>query len=554
MSSDHGKKSSDKVLSDKSKKGVERREFLKGAAAVAGAAMLGPSIIACSDDDAGPTYGGETNGTLRPMRRDGSSPLDYIEHVVILQMENRSFDHYFASLAIEEGRTDILAMSADASNDMRDGTTIKTFRMGEEAYLIDPDPPHMWGQCHDQWKNGTNEGFVSEYEKVMDADLETLMKRTERQHIRAKWGLRPQDPGYDEKYAEEYPVDFDTRYDEQYAKRLGWVMGYHGREDLPALYTLADHFTLCDQWYCSVLGPTWPNRNYSLAATSMGVKSNGTTLSARTPYYSMVNDHGYSVGLYAYRPSFYFGLTVLDFLNEPTDSKRPGLGLRAEPLQEFFEDCEQGTLSNVSIVEPDYALNDDHPPQDIRLGESFIASVYEALRKSPQWDRTLLVIYYDEHGGFYDHVIPPTVENDDFASEGFDQLGFRVPGLLVGPLVKPGYVMKNPVDHASVPGLISRIFDVDHVNKRSETAGTFEDAFDIERIDAKNREAPPVIGNIEIPHAKVRQALNKPYGQPELYHYCRKIHGQDLPSMDEQLQEAEDYFRQLDRMRVARVI
>lgn len=530
MSSDHDK---NKKLSIK-KKGVERRDFLKGAAAVAGAAMLGPSITACSDDEEGTTYGGETNGTLRPMRRDGSSPLDYIEHVVILQMENRSFDHYFASLALDEGRTDVRAMPADSRNLMDDGTPIDISAIGEEAYLIDPDPPHMWGQCHDQWNGGANDGFVTEYQKVMEDDLEAIVRSL----------MKGQE------YTEE---EFAQRMTEEYDKRLGWVMGYHQRKDLPALYHLADHFTLCDQWYSSLLGPTWPNRHYSLAATSMGVKANTTPLSARTPYYSMVKDHGYTIGLYAYMPIVFFGLTVHDFTKAPDDKKHPGLGLHGQKLDAFFEDCEQGTLPNVSIVEPDYTLNDDHPPQDVRLGQSFIASVYEALRKSPQWDRTLLVIYYDEHGGFYDHVAPPKVEHDDHASEGFDQLGFRVPGLLVGPLVKPGYVMKNLVDHASVPSLISRIFDVDHVNKRSEMAGTFEDAFDIERIDAKNRTAPLPIKNIDIPHAKIRHALAQPYGQPELYEYCRKLHGKDLPSMDQQLQDAENYFRQLERMRVARV-
>lgn len=543
MSSDHSSSN------DQPKKGVDRREFLKGAAAAAGVAMLGPNIAACSDDKPSSPYGGSTNGTLNPMRRDGSSVYDYIDNVVILQMENRSFDHYFYSYGVNDGK-DVRVMAGDVTNPLADDTPVGVEWLDGE-YFIDPDPPHMWDQVHRQWNDGANDGFVREYESIMrNGDLDAYLDKLFKKQIREQYDLRPKDEGYQEKYDELYT---DERFEEEFAKRIGWVMGYYKREQLPVLYSLADNFALCEQWYCSVLGPTWPNRNYSLAATSLGVKSNGTPLFARTPYYSMVKDHGHTIGLYAYQPLFYFSMTVKDFTNRASDKEHPGLNLRVRGLDRFFKDCEEGTLPNVSIVEPDYALNDDHPPQDVRLGQSFISSVYEALRRSPQWERTLLVIYYDEHGGFYDHVAPPTVENDDYANEGFDQLGFRVPGLLVGPLVKPGYVLRSMVDHASVPKLISRIFGVDQVNARAANAGDFDEAFDIERIDEKKRQDPPSMKNIEIPHAKVREALSKPYGQPELYAYCRSIHGQDLPSYDQQLQDAENYFRILERMRVANV-
>ena len=89
-------------------------------------------------------------------------------------------------------------------------------------------------------------------------------------------------------------------------------------------------------------------------------------------------------------------------------------------------------MPSITVVEPDYGLNDDHPPHDIRLGQAFIGSIYEALRQSPKWDRTLMVVFYDEHGGFYDHVAPPKAQGESRATLGFDQLGFRVPALLAG--------------------------------------------------------------------------------------------------------------------------
>lgn len=468
---------------------VDRREFLKGAAAVAGVAVLGPSMAACDGDS--------STTSLKPLRGDGTSPLHYIDNVVILQMENRSFDHYFGSLSLDEGRTDVTGLRADMANPTTAGGLSIPLEWLQDDYIISPDPGHSYEACHRQWNGGANDGFIQDWERLLS------------------------------------PEDYD--------QKIGWAMGYYKRPQLPVLYSLADNFTLCDKWFCSMLGPTWPNRKYSMGATSEGTTTNAGQLKSATPYRAM-REKGLSVNVYAAIEFFHFGLVV-------TDLVRP----KAKKIKDFFNDCENGTLPNVSLIEPNYALNDDHPPQDIRLGQTFINSIYEALRNSPQWERSLMLVFYDEHGGFYDSVAPPKVQGEERASENFDQLGFRVPGLVIGPLVKRGHVLSETIDHSSVPSLISRIFEVPHVNKRSELAGDLSAALDIELIEHAKRVPPPPLPKIEVPHSKIRFALAQPFGQPELRDFARKLHGEDLPSMEKQLQDAEDFYLKLEQMRVARV-
>lgn len=589
-----------KKETQKPSNGLNRRQFLKRSAAAAGIAMLGPSMAACGD--------GSTNNTLQPVRGDGSDPLDYIEHVVILQMENRSFDHYFASLVLDEGRTDITAMGRDHSNpSARKGVQIPIDRLSDN-YIISPDPPHSWEPVHKQWNNGANDQFVNvyedlihsnvtgrvrdKYEKPIKADvaaeiremanadigaIEDDIRAEAEAELEANQGdenyedqleklIRKKtkdatnervkeitDAEYDDRFNakwEEVKDDFEAErndeFDAEYDKRVGYVMGYYQREQLPIMYALADNFTLCDHWFSGLLGPTWPNRYMSMCATSQGSKANDYTVDAKTPYYDMVKQKGLTVQTYALNELFCFSLLTPNIF-----SPKKGLGISPKHIEDFYDDCRNGTLPNVAIVEPDYALNDDHPPQDVTLGESFIASVYEAVINSPQWERTLMLVYYDEHGGFYDSVKPPAPNFEE--NPEFQQLGFRVPGLLISPLTKPGYVMKDVVEHASVPSLISRIFGVDHVNERSRQAGTFANAFDLERIDGSKRQAPPSMKQVEIPHSKIRAALQQPHGQPELVEHCMRIHGQARRSMSERLQAAENHFRRLEAMRVARV-
>jgi phospholipase C len=499
---------------------LSRRDLLRGLGA-ATAGMLTPTLAACGDDaasdsgatgDAGtptpdtglPGDTGNSGGdilpgpapSLQPVRGDGSHPYDYIDTIVIVQMENRSFDHYFGSLSLLEGRA-VNGLTAEHHNLTGSGRRIDPAHL-QNTWRIDPDPGHGHGSCLDQWANGQNSGFVTDWEALLS------------------------------------PEDYETK--------LGWSMGYHVRGDLPAYYGLADAFTLCDRWHCSLLGPTWPNRFYSHAATSGGNWSNRNALTDRT-IHSIARAAGLSVGLYR--------TSIIHFMHTLIDAE----GVYDDhPIEDFAVDAAAGRLPNICVVEPHYGMNDDHPPHDLRLGQSFVAGVYEALRTSPQFNRSLMLVFYDEHGGFYDHVGPPTAEGDERAAEGFNQLGFRIPGLIVSPLARRGATFSGLLEHSSVPALISRVFGLEHVNLRAELAPDFADAFDLELTLDSRRPEPPALPPIELPEEKIRLALNEPFGQPELLEFCQRRLGITIGGVGHEMGRLERYWTQLERLRVARVL
>lgn len=432
---------------------------------------------------------------LTPVRGDGSSPLDYIEHIVIVEMENRSFDHYFGALRLKEGRSDVEGLEPTHSNLDSDGHEHFVYP-ANGLWVVDPDPGHGHGACVEQFGDGTNSGFVSNYQTRIGNE----------QHLREQ------------------------------------VMSYFQREELPVLYGLADAFTLCDHWHCSLLGPTWPNRFYSHAATSEGLWSNYVPLAIPT-IYSKVLDAGVSYGVY-HQSAIYFALTLLD----PAAGSFP-----SQDLDAFFDDAEAGALPQVTVVEPDYGLDDDHPPHDIRLGQAFIASIYEALRQSPKWDRTLMIVFYDEHGGFYDHVVPPKAEGESRAELGFDQLGFRVPAIIAGGLAGRGKVFKDTVEHSSVPGLIARTFGLDHINERAERAGDLSKALDLELVLDARRPAAPALAPVEVPAARMEAAMRGRFRHPELLAFAKE-RGHTYGSLTEKRARTQRWIDRATKLGALRIV
>ncbi|MCA9635903.1 MAG: alkaline phosphatase family protein, partial [Myxococcales bacterium] len=297
--------------------------------------------------------------------------LAKVEHIVVICMENRSFDHYYGSLKLVEGLA-VEGLTGDEVNPDKDNQMVGVYKMDN----FEPeDPPHGWDEVHAQWNGGACDGFVLEHEKV--------------------WG-----PGIQQE-----------------------VMGYHVREQLPVLYALADNYALCDHWFASLLGPTWPNRYYVHCATSKGRKDNTPALPLPKTIQSVLGGAGIS------NNNYYDGLVAWRW------GAFPGIGFSdTDSFDEFFSRIDAGTLEQVIIIDPDFMANDDHPSHNIMLGQAFIATIYEALAQSEYWEKSLLVITYDEHGGFYDHVSPPATED----SEGpeYAQMGFRVPSVVIGPHVR----------------------------------------------------------------------------------------------------------------------
>lgn len=412
----------------------ERRELLQRLGLWSTTAAAWPLLGGCGD--------AEVERFLADTRPPNPQQLP-IETTVVVMMENRSFDHYFAALHLEEGRSDVLAMAADTALPGPDGAVYNPFRLGKSCLL---DPPHGWTSSHRQFAEGANDGFAHEYFR--------------------SWGL---------------------------PDIAGDVIGYHNREDLPLLYNLADEFALCQRWFCSVMGPTWPNRLYLHSATANGNKSNlddwiaGGGLHWRT-IYDQLSEAGISWKYYYSDLPF---LVLWDgFVERYAD--------RIVPIDEYISDAARGTLPALAMVDPGFLTNDDHPPHHVRLGQIFLSQIYHSLATSPQWDESMFIVTYDEHGGFYDHVPPPQMD-DDRGDEGFAQLGFRVPGVIAGPWVRRGSVIDEVFDHASLARWLQYRYGIDPLNTRASVTGNPAVALDLPRINRRDPRPAPLFEPVSYP-------------------------------------------------------
>ena len=361
-----------------------------------------------------------------------------IEHVVVLMMENRSFDHYFGSLALTECRPDVRGLSADMANVGADGRSVKVFKMTD--YCQELDPPHGFTDSKIQYADGTNSGY-----------------------LRA----------------------MDLRYPGQNASN-DKVMGHYDRSVLPFSYGVADEYAICDRYFSSHGGSTFPNRHYMAAAQSFGITDNRFSPDSNpgnpiagfanvTTIFHRLNEKGVKWAQYFFDVPFN-GL-YSDLRTSNPDSFRP--------IEALLVDAATGNLPSYVQIDPPYLLADDHPSKHVQLGQFVIAAVYNILSRSPVWEKTALFVNYDEDGGFFDHV-PHQRFPDDRASadpaKDFGKSGGRIPGMVLSPWVKKRYVYKEKVCHASVLGFAEWRFGLRPMTLRDAGAlaenRIFLDAFD----------------------------------------------------------------------------
>ncbi len=376
---------------------------------------------------------------------DGPGAIDTF---VTVMMENRSYDHYMGARSFLEGLAGD-GLAEGMSNLNRAGDVIVPYRETEDLVLVQ-DPLHDWASCHEQWNGGANDDFVTVHQAGYGSSV------------------RP------------HP------------------MGYVTREDIPFLYAMADAGSSCDAWFSSIMGPTWPNRMFLLSGESGGRKSNDLPDNGGFDWptiFHALDEAGIEWAYY---------WQDLPFVPLWKGIETDGRVRRFFP--QFFTDAEAGRLPPVVFVEPDFGVNDDHPPHHPILGQQFLASVYAALAASPQWNRSMLTITYDEHGGFFDHVAPPKTA-DTRASEGFDQLGFRVPTVAIGPYVKQGHVSSVVRDHTSVLAHITSMFGLDPLTDRDAAANDLSELIDLERLEAGKPLAPPELPAVEVPESMLRAAV-----------------------------------------------
>jgi phospholipase C len=433
-----------------------------------------------------------------PTLSTGADRLPQIEHIVILMMENHSYDNY---LGMMTDRGDGFQLDENgqptAVNKAGNGDIVRMHHF--DGTRQKPGvPTQSWNASHIQWDDGSCGGFVRSIEQTV--------------------------PGGDAKIA----------------------MTHWDQQDLPFYYGLARTFPLATRWFSSCLGPTFPNRRFMIAGTAHGLIDDLPFGMADYPaagtIFDLLSAHGISWANYHHvtpfrinwrRLSRAWGVNFLRVLGALLASFIPKLipalesklqttadlyplGLLRSanhlwPISQFWKDARAGKLPAVTIVDPDFGSNSEENPQDVQVGECFAAEVINAVMAGPGWPKTLLIWLYDEHGGYYDHVPPPPapqpddvpgqspmrrfallrmllryggyaqrIEAVDDGPSSYDRLGFRVPAVIVSPYAKPGHVTDTIYDHTSILRLIERKWNLPPLTKRDASANDPLDALDLD--------------------------------------------------------------------------
>jgi phospholipase C len=450
-------------------------------------------------------------GLPRPALPPGTDLLPQIRHIVVLMMENHSYDNYLGML---QGRGEGFRLGPDGQPEVfnrgRGGEIVRAFHLSSTIQRRGV-PSQSWHATHLQWGEGQCDGFVTSAQNVQS-----------------------------EASAGTAPADVDTA-----AEAAAMGMGYWSERDLPFYYGLARTFPLADHWFSSCLGPTFPNRRFLIAGTAHGLIDDSPYDLLDYPpagtIFDMLTMHGISWANYhplASEPSRWTHYarhkrkmarrrlmslgrslpTVTQDVQKDiqfTGDVFPiGIGRYMQHVRstdQFFADAAHGTLPAFSIVDPDFDAYSEENPQDIRKGESFAAEVINAVLHGAGWPHTLLIWVYDEHGGYHDHVPPPPaippddvegrsvigsatplarllrpvfprlVKSKENLTKGphqFDQYGFRVPAVIVSPYARPDYVCSEVLDHTSVLRLVEEKWNLPALTARDAAANAPLDALD----------------------------------------------------------------------------
>jgi phospholipase C len=351
---------------------------------------------------------------------DAVSRLAPIEHIVVVMLENRSFDHLLGYLSLPAelgglGRDDVDGLRGlNEDFNMLGADRYEIHRLTAEKFKDETEDPDHSGQSVDEQLSGDGRGFVKNFAKISAARAASL---------------------------------------DEAAPDPGLVMGYYDGAQLPVYDHLAEAYCVIDRWFSSVPGATWPNRLYAMTGQSAGSRDD-----ISPPVYGLpsfvrhLDEHDVSWRWYSFDPST---LRLADpeyrlerhehfaFVDQRTLSLQEQIaGKILEEGPSFLDDAANNKLPSVSWIDPRFKdlkvlgpnSNDDHPPSDLAAGQDLILRIFHALRTSEAWKSTLLLITYDEHGGFYDHVAPPSAEDEN---PEFQRLGVRVPAILVSPYCEP---------------------------------------------------------------------------------------------------------------------
>ncbi|HVJ54816.1 MAG TPA: alkaline phosphatase family protein [Aliidongia sp.] len=409
---------------------TSRRNVIKGVAGIAGAAALSSSM---------PRAFAQAAPAGLPLPADSG-----IDHIVVLMMENRSFDHMLGWLPGAAGK------QAGRTFVDNQGASHDSFLLTKFQNCSSADPDHSFQGGRTQLNGGAMDGFLK---TAPNGDT--------------------------------FPI------------------GYYTPADVPFFANAARYWTICDHYFCSILGPTWPNRFYMHSGQTDRLTTGGPTIDTNSllSILPTIWDLAAAANLPAH---YYFSDSAFTAL---WGGKYSGISF---PLTQFMADAAAGTLPAISYVDPGFSgegqgtSNDDHPLADIRNGQVLMNKVYQALSTSPNWAKTLFIINYDEWGGFADHVVPPmgpvsahevTVGNVDTPvnadGTASAHLGFRVPCILIGPRARRGSVASGQYDANAILNMITWRFGLPGIGVRATTSGNIATALNFS--SAPNVSLPPPV-------------------------------------------------------------
>jgi len=419
-----------------------RRQFLTGVAAASAGLALG-----CVDrrDIFAPL--------VRPLsnaQRIGAAADGGFDHVIVLMMENRSFDHMLGWVPGADGRQGGLQYVD------HDGIQHTTHKLAPDFQGCGrPDPDHSFAGGRIQFNNGACDGFLLS--------------------------------GDNDEYA----------------------IGYYRKTDLDFFGNAIGDWTTADRYFCSILGPTFPNRFYQHSAHTDRI-SNTLVLSTLPTIWDRLASAGLT-GRYYFSDLPFIALWGAKYQSI------------TRPIDAFFADAAAGTLPNLSFIDPKFGgeeqgtSNDDHPHADVRAGQHFMHQLYTAITNGPAWERTVFVINYDEWGGFFDHVPPPIVpvSPEDVAAGNTDgRLGFRTPLLVVSPFARERYVAHEVYDHTSILRMVEERWGLSPLGARDASTNSLANVLDFTQAprSAPQYPVPPIVAGEACPATTTSASLAAPRG------------------------------------------
>ena len=404
---------------------------------------------------------------------------DPIKHVIVLCLENRSFDQMLG--CFKEKFPDLDGIDPAAPQTCLDDQGNAYTQRATTLRQMPNDKTHLWDPHHE----------VEHVHMQIEGDPDHPAKMK----------------GFVFNFAKAYPDS--SREARQY------IMDYYPRGFLPGLHSLAEDFTVCDRWFSSLPGPTWPNRFFALSGTASGrvaMPSDGTHHADLPGFFGQnqetIFDRLNEKGIHW--KTYFHDLPQSWVMRHP---RRPNNAARYFYIREFYHDARgpEEEFPQFCYIEPDFMgfqQNDDHPPHDVMKGEKLIVDVYNALRSNPKlWASSLLVVFFDEHGGFYDHVYPPAARPPDHHREEytFDQLGVRVPALLVSPHVERR-VEHTQFDHTSLLRYLIDKWELRPLGERTAKASSIAVAIREQARDDTIAHITMTVGQLTPPDPEVEDA------------------------------------------------